>query len=194
MLEKYISWARQILGDLGFRQLIEEEPWQVDILILFIGVGILGSLLTGLWRIGLWSYRRRQQIRLSKDLHPFFSTADIKQATEFYVPTHFQSTPPSQHPELNHAHNVTARQKLLPFFLNRAFKPENDQQRFYIVLAGSGMGKTTFMLNLYLAYLRRKQLGKAPFHIRLMPLGYPDLLKRIDDIKDQENTILLLDG
>ncbi len=194
MLEKYISWARQVLSDLGFRQLMEEEPWQVDILILFIGVGVLGSLLTGLWRFGLWFYRRRQQIRLSKDLHPFFSTADIKQATEFYVPTHFQSTPPSQHPELNHAHNVTARQKLLPFFLNRAFKPENDQQRFYIVLAGSGMGKTTFMLNLYLAYLRRKQLGKAPFHIRLMPLGYPDLLKRIDGIKEQEKTILLLDG
>ncbi len=194
MLTKYIEWARRVLQELGFTDLIEQEPWQVDILILFVGVGVIGSLLTGLWRLWLWWYRKRQQIRLAKDLHPFFSSRDIKQATRYYVATHFQSNPPSQQAEPRHARQVTARQKLIPFFLNHAFKADNDQQRFYIVLAGSGMGKTTFMLNLYLAYLRRKQIGRAPFHIKLMPLGYPDLLKRIDAIEAQETTILLLDG
>ena len=194
MLERYLDLVRDWLRALGFTKLVENEAWQVDSIILFLGLGLLGSLATGLYRLGLWWYRRRQQYRLRKDLHPYFSSADIRQATQYYVPTHFQSNPPSQHHELIQAHKVTARQKLIPFFLNHAFRGDQDQQRFYIVLAGSGMGKTTFMLNLYLAYLQRRKVGRAQFHIRLMPLGYPDLLKRIEQIEEQASTILLLDG
>jgi hypothetical protein len=194
MLEQYLDLVRDWLLAMGFTKLVKNEAWQVDSIILFLGLGLLGSLATGLYRLGVWWYRRRRQYRLRKDLHPYFSAADIRKATQHYVPTHFQSNPPSQHHELIQSHKVTARQKLIPFFLNHAFRGDQDEQRFYIVLAGSGMGKTTFMLNLYLAYLQRKQLGRASFHVRLMPLGYPDLLKRIEQIQDQANTILLLDG
>lgn len=192
MLTSYIEWAEQVALNLGFDVAANDVEFQV--LLILLTITVLSSLLTALWRGILWYVRRQRQIKLSRDLNPFFASADIKHATEYYVPSHFQSNPPSQHQELMHAHKVTARQKLLPFFLNHAFKAENDQQRFYIVLAGSGMGKTTFMLNLYMAYLKRKQVGRASFNIKLMPLGYPDLLKRIDQIEDQENTILLLDG
>lgn len=194
MLQALLDLFRGWLEALGLTELAKNPEGQFDSIILFLGLGLLGSLATGLYRLALWWYRRRRQYRLRKDLHPYFSSADIRKATEYYVPTHFQSNPPSQHHELIQAHKVTARQKLIPFFLNHAFKGEQDDQRFYMVLAGSGMGKTTFMLNLYLAYLQRKQLGRAQFHIRLMPLGYPDLLKRIEEIEDQEHTILLLDG
>ena len=194
MLQALLDLFRGWLEALGFTELAKNPEGQFDSIILFLGLGLLGSLATGLYRLALWWYRRRREYRLRKDLHPYFSAADIRKATEYYVPTHFQSNPPSQHHELIQAHKVTARQRLIPFFLNHAFKGEQDDQRFYMVLAGSGMGKTTFMLNLYLAYLQRKQLGRAQFHIRLMPLGYPDLLKRIEEIDDQENTILLLDG
>ena len=194
MFKDYIEWAKGILETLGFEDLVKENAEEVDLLLILLMVGVISSGLTALWRGLVWYLHRNRQVKLAKDLHPFFSSADIKQATQYYVPSHFQSNPPSQHQELIHAHQVTAREKLIPFFLNHALKPENDQQRFYIILAGSGMGKTTFMLNLYMAYLRRKQVGKAPFFIRLMPLGYPDLLKRIDQIPNQERTILLLDG
>ncbi|MEL7535099.1 MAG: hypothetical protein AAFN10_27600, partial [Bacteroidota bacterium] len=121
-------------------------------------------------------------------------TADIKKATQFYVPTQFQSVPPSQHGELIQANTVAARQRLIPFFLKKAFHPDNDHQRFYIVLAGSGMGKTTFMINLYVRYLRHSRRKRRSFHIKLMPLGYPEILQRIDEIPNQSETILLLDG
>jgi len=194
MLKEYLDLVKKWLSELGFDALVENESWQVDSIILFLGLGLLGSIATGLYRLTLWWFRRNQQFRLRKDLHPFFSAADIKKATQFYVDTHFQSIAPSQHQELIQANLIAARQRLIPFFLNHAFKSTQDDQRFYIVMAGSGMGKTTFMINLYLAYLQRKRLGRASFQIRLMPLGYPDLIRRIDQIEDPENTILLLDG
>lgn len=158
---------------------------------LVIGLSVLG----GLWRLGIWIYKRRRANAAEKDLHPFFSPQDISKATEYYVPTKFQSNPPSNYHELQESNRVIAREKLIPFFINKGFKPEkNDAQRFYMILAGSGMGKTTFMLNLYLSYLRQKQLGRAKYNIKLLPLGAPKLLQHIDEIEDPRNTILLLDG
>ena len=189
MFRWLIDSIADLLGFLGFKQPQEEQE-----IIFIILATLLTSILGGLYRLGLMIYRRRQENRLKKDLHPYFSATDIRKATQFYVPTHFQSNPPSQHSELIQAHKVTARQRLLPFFLKQAFKPDQSDQRFYMVLAGSGMGKTTFMINLYMRYLAGQRWGKGKFHIRLLPLGYPDLLDRIEEIPDQPNTILLLDG
>ena len=180
------------LEELGFDNLAGSDEFQTAILILLLT--LLGSLLTGLWRLGHWIMRRRQQARIKKDLHPYYSLEDIRKATEYYVPTHFQSNPPSDHHELIQASRVTARQRLIPFFLNEAFRPGATDQRFYIVLAGSGMGKTTFMINLYLRFLQRQRYRSQRFEIMLMPLGYPNLLDRIGRIRDPEHTILLLDG
>ncbi|RMG73500.1 MAG: hypothetical protein D6722_03705 [Bacteroidetes bacterium] len=188
LVESIAGW----LEDLGFDNLAGSDEFQTAILILILT--LLGSVLTGLWRLAKWGMRRQQQARIKKDLFPYFSLEDIRKATEFYVPTHFQSNPPSDHHELIHANRVTARQRLIPFFLNEVFRPGATDQRFYIVLAGSGMGKTTFMINLYLRYLRRYRYRSQRFDIMLMPLGYPRLLERIEKISDPENTLLLLDG
>ncbi len=164
--------------------------WEMISVILLVTLSALG----GLWRLALWWYHRRRSIQAEKDLFPFFTLTDIKKATQYYVPTQFQSNPPSQFNELRESNHIVARERLIPFFLNKAFKPGQDDQRFFMILAGSGMGKTTFMLNLYLNYVRQRQFGRARYKIRLIPLGYPDLLQHIDTIEDKENTILLLDG
>ena len=189
MFTSLIESIAELLGFLGFKNPKDEQE-----IIFIIMATLLTSILGGLYRLGLLIYRRRQENQLKEDLHPYFSAADIRKATQFYVPTHFQSNPPSQHSELIQTHKVTARQRLLPFFLKQAFKPDHSDQRFYMVLAGSGMGKTTFMINLYMKYLAQQKWGKGKFHIRLLPLGYPELLNRIAEIPDQPNTILLLDG
>ena len=192
MLGEYLTWIKEFLKDLGFSELITQESFQIDSIILLLSLGLLGSLLTTIWRLILISIRKQREKRLKKDLHPYFSVTDIRMSTQYYVSTHFQSNPPSQHHELIQSHKVTARQRLIPFFLNVAFKPGKDDQRFYIILAGSGMGKTTFMINLYMRYITK--MGRGKFNIKLLPLGYPNILKRIEKIPDQENTILLLDG
>lgn len=194
MFSSFLKYIKDFLKDLGFEELIAEESWQVDSVILLLLVGLLTSLATGIYRlIEMW-VKHRQHQKLKSDLHPYFSSAVIKKATSNYVETNFQSNPPSQHSELIQAHKVTARQPLIPFFLKQAFKKEMDNQRFYIILAGSGMGKTTFMINLYMRYIRKLPFGRQAYHIKLMPLGYHEILKKIGEIPDQENTILLLDG
>ncbi|MCI4669814.1 MAG: leucine-rich repeat domain-containing protein [Bacteroidia bacterium] len=179
IFESLTTWFNSSGGD-----------WEMISVILLVVLSALG----GIWRFGIWFYNRRRKHEAEKDLHPFFSPTDIKKATQFYVSTKFQSNPPSQFSELKESNRIVARERLIPFFLSKAFKPGKDDQRFYMILAGSGMGKTTFMLNLYLSYLRHRQLGRAKYKIKLMPLGYPDLLQHIDKIEDKENTILLLDG
>ncbi|MDX1908488.1 MAG: hypothetical protein SF053_15740 [Bacteroidia bacterium] len=172
---------------------IPESGWEA-LSVMIVIVTLIFSLLAGMIRLSLGLYGNWRDARVRKDLHPYFSAEDIRNATRLYVPTFFQSNAPSHHSELIQSHRVTARQKLIPFFLNVAFKPGEIDQRFYIVLAGSGMGKTTFMINLYVRYLQHKRFRGAPYEVRLLPLGYPNLLKRIEEIPNQEHTILLLDG
>ncbi|MEL6672172.1 MAG: hypothetical protein AAFR61_08260 [Bacteroidota bacterium] len=191
MFQNFVEGFQSFLANLG---IIEEAGDVSTEITLFILFAILSGLATLIFRGVKWWNKRRQEGQFKADLHPYFSATDIRKATQFYVPTQFQSNAPSQHSELIQANRVTARQRLIPFFLQQAFKPGATDQRFYIVLAGSGMGKTTFMLNLYMRYVASYRLRKAPFHIKLLPLGYPDLLRRIEEIPDQPNTILLLDG
>jgi len=67
---------------------------------------------------------------------------------------------------------------------------------FALALADSGMGKTTFMINLYIRYKNAFRLPFAPqkYDIKLFPLGYPNILEDIEKVKDKKNTILLLDA
>ena len=81
--------------------------------------------------------------------------------------------------------------KMIPFFFKDVFK---SKERFYLLLAGSGMGKTTFLINLYWKYVTR--LFKKEYKMKLLPLAYPDIDKELDNIPDEEkaDTILLLDA
>ena len=68
---------------------------------------------------------------------------------------------------------------------------------FYLVLADSGMGKTTFMINLYLSYLEKVKDEADAFEIKLLYLGYPGVDEEIADLvreKRDKRTILLLDA
>jgi predicted NACHT family NTPase len=128
----------------------------------------------------------------TKDLHPFYTRADVHRATRFYIPTKFQNVDPSDYSEPRDSHAYAAKEKLIPFFLNKAFKEDTDDKRFYLVLGDAGMGKTTFLINLYVKY--KRQFFGQRYDIRLLPMAYPDIDTYIKNIEEKENTILLLDG
>ncbi|MEI6638865.1 MAG: formylglycine-generating enzyme family protein, partial [Chlorobium sp.] len=89
-----------------------------------------------------------------------------------------------------------AKEKLIPFFLKKAFR-KKEKEKFYLVLADSGMGKTTFMINLYLRYNSLLNIGRRPYKIKLLPFGNKGILNSIQEIKknsDVSKTILLLDA
>jgi Leucine-rich repeat (LRR) protein len=167
--------------------------------VVLSSITMLGSLVGIIIGVGkAWKYllkSHRDRI-MKKDLHPYFTLGDIKKATRYYVPTKYLEVSPSNMPELRSINSKDAK-GLVPFFLGQAFREKNiidADQRFYIILADSGMGKTTFMINLYLKYVCQ-WFGKK-YDIKMLPLGYPDIDMEFDRIEDErkKKTILLLDA
>jgi hypothetical protein len=152
------------------------------------------GVLSVLWKLGTKLWTLHQQKRLQNDLHPFYSAMEIQRATQYYVETKCQNIVPFREDEPRQTHAFATKEPIIPFFLKKAFKSEKNPFQFYIVLADSGMGKTTFLINLYLRYI--EQFFGAHYQIKLFPLGWPEIDKEIEKIPDEQKrqTILLLDA
>ncbi len=143
----------------------------------------------------IWRYLKDRKIK--KDLHPFYSESEIKSATKYYIDTCFQEDHPSNdHGSILVNENLKNRgdkQRLIQFFLKNIFNNNKIDSRFFIVLADTGYGKTSFLINLYLKYALK--LFKS-HKIKLLPLGFPNIDHEISKICDNEKktTILLLDA
>lgn len=163
-------------------------------LIIYIAPILIGSLIPFFAKSIKSLLKLYKQKKAIRDLHPFFLPSEVRSATSFYIDTNCQNIPPSDFEELQSSHAFAVQERLMPFFLKKVFKfktkPEN---RFYFILSDSGMGKTTFLINLYVKYSNKY---KRQFNIRLLPLGsrmIDEELKNMD-INKKRNTILLLDA
>ena len=142
-------------------------------------------------------YKRYRNSLLAKNLYPQFDKQSIIDATSSYISTYWQNASPSidDEPEMNIKHVI--RQKLIPFFLKIGFNEMKGAVKFHIILADSGMGKTTFMINLYMKYISFWNFSrKKGSKIKLYRLSYSntlDLVKKID-LEEAKDTILLLDA
>ena len=70
--------------------------------------------------------------------------------------------------------------------------PKEDAVHHILVLADSGMGKTSLLLN-YFAYNLKKSKRKRQ-KIEILPLGSTDVDKDIEQIKNKRDTIIFLDA
>jgi formylglycine-generating enzyme required for sulfatase activity len=106
-----------------------------------------------------------------------------------------QNTSPTRQDEPRFTHNYVPREKLIPFFLDKAFDEKKTDGKYYLVLADSGMGKTTFLVNLFVRYNSFIKRNRR-FTIRYIPFASGDVFQNIRAIKRDEaiNTILLLDA
>ncbi|MEO0639734.1 MAG: SUMF1/EgtB/PvdO family nonheme iron enzyme, partial [Bacteroidota bacterium] len=143
---------------------------------------------------------RQQQL---KDLHPHFTARDVLDAQECFIDTFSQSIAPSVEQDPNSHHAFAPREALIPYFLERGFPykisydPNLDDERFYLILGDSGMGKTTFMINLFLRYHAYQREDKYP--IKLIRFGNKDSFEEIkkmvnDSSIHHQDYILLMDA
>jgi len=173
---------------MALQELFTRSGWHgfagiLSLIVTFFGAfQVLWSLLRKVWN----SARQRALLR---DLHPFYTPEDIQRATQYYVETKCQNVAPSKAEEPRRGYAFAARENTISFFLKKAFKQDGAQ--FYIILADSGMGKTTFLINLYLRYLH--QFFAPKYQMKLFPLGWPNIDQEIESIAkdEQKNTILL---
>jgi sulfatase modifying factor 1 len=161
---------------------------------------LLGCLtaLVALWRYGKARIEKWKLLEKSKDLKPQWDYQMVQKAQQYYVPTQYQNASPARQEEPGFTHQYVAREPLIPFFIEKAFNEKVDNERFYLILADSGMGKTTFMINLYLQY-HSKWNRKRKSEMRLFRFSDPETLPEIAAIKQKgmnavKNTILLLDA
>ena len=162
-------------------------------IITAITSGILLALVIGL---GKWLYKRIQSSGAAKDLAPYFSKKDVQQKLSLFIESKWQNNSPTREEEPLFTHKFVSKSTLIPHFITTAFNENKVSDKFYLVLADSGMGKTTFMINLYVRYHSVFNFHKK-YKIKLIPFGYQgNVIKKIKEIKKEEipNTILLLDA
>ncbi len=156
---------------------------------------ILGAMVAG-YKLVIAIIELIRNYREDSSLFPYFSDGATKKARKNFIRTKCQNIDPSDEINLKSSFAFSAKEDLLKFFLKKVFKEKYTTQQFYLILGDSGMGKTTFMLNLFSRYnsLIRSLLKKDK--VVLLPLGIDKetLKTEIQKIKDPTKTIILLDG
>ncbi|PTX62955.1 hypothetical protein C8N46_102356 [Kordia periserrulae] len=163
----------------------------LGIALLFILIIVLSYLWKGIMLLIKW----RNKLLLNKNLKPYFTSSDVKKYTKHYITQYYQDISPSNEEEPNPRHIGAARQKIIKLFINEVFK-EKSLNKYFIILAGAGMGKTAFMINLYLKHINQFNtfFSRQKLNIKLFPLGAKDILEKIKSVPNKNNTILLLDA
>ena len=190
MDESFEALTRQV----PFASWIQEFglSWQLSILIIvLINIGLVFILVYLVKRIAKHHRLRRAE----KQLGTAFGYQMLKDARKNFIETRFQNHNPAREEELLLESSQVARIPLIPHLIKTAFNEERKRQKFYIVLGGSGMGKTTFMINLYMRYHSFWNFRKR-YKMRLFSFREDDLMEKIGEISRDEarNTILLLDA
>jgi len=141
----------------------------------------------------LHTYRKNK--KTASDLKPYFPYGKVKQSTELFIQTQGQSYSPTYEDEPQQSTRFIVKKQLIPWFINTAFNEKKEADKYYLILADSGMGKTTFMINLYIRYVskfsKRHKIKLIPFGDDRIISHLKELSKNQDDAKD---TILLLDA
>lgn len=163
----------------------------IDLVVAILAIG--GSavaiilFIRGLWR-KIWAPYREY----IKFVDRVYSKDTRKAIAKYYIPTRAQDIDPCEFDEIRENNGNYITQLLVPFFCNDAFKA-SSQGKYYLVLADSGMGKTTFLLRLFRECLFNRSIRKR-LSTKMIPLSQDNCLQSIQNIDNQENTILLLDA
>lgn len=113
-----------------------------------------------------------------------FTEEEIRHALKDYTSPNCASIDPANEADLRNVLVTAPLMETIEDYLGK------ENRRHLIVLADSGMGKTTFCLNFYARQMKRR--GAHP--VAVIALGRPGALQRIKEIRNKRSTTLLLDA
>ena len=162
--------------------------------ILTIITGLI-AIVAGVKASWQWFWAKIDAKSLRKQIGAeLYTEADIKRAIRYYVPHSCQQAEPYSEGEPRPAADSES-------LFRRMDEYFSDPAKFHyiILLADSGMGKTSALINYYARHIGRAQyrwrrFRRRPFDLKLVLLGHPDATGHILEVKGKRNTILLLDA
>lgn len=169
------------------------ETFQPSLDFVVSILSIVGSVITAvvfIWR--MWKNLINPNIQFKKYVNSVYTQERLVEVLKYYIHTRAQDMDPCEQEEIKENNGKFFSQSLIRFFITEAFN-KNSAGKFYLVLADSGMGKTTFLLRLYRECLRKFNSAKKP-SVKLIPLTDPNCIANLQRIENPENTILLLDA
>lgn len=140
----------------------------------------------------LWAKIISPHFKFRRFVNNVYTQENLIEVSKYYIRTRAQDMDPCEQEEIKENNGKYISCNLIPFFLKEAFI-KSSSGKYYLVLADSGMGKTTFLLRLFRECLRVFNSHWKP-KVELAPLTEPNCMERIKKIPNPENTILLLDA
>ncbi len=158
-----------------------------SLIIASIAVAIAAAnfVVTHLWP--RWkTYRDKRSLKNGINA-PFLTDTEMEENCRFYVEPFVQNIDPmgSEEPRA-----VAGLKKRLFETLDEMLGPQS-YDRYIILLADAGMGKTSALINYTVRHIRRY---RQQYKIVLIQLHKTDALDSIKGVVDKRNTILLLDA
>jgi hypothetical protein len=164
----------------------------ITLVLAAAGVGV--ALFAGVLQAGATVYpylqdRKRQKILQSQLSRGLYDIETIRLATRYYVRPKISFIDPSKEFELRQA--LTAPRKDLFVYVDQ-FLVSSKDKRHLLILADSGTGKTSFVLN-YFAHNSQRKIGKRS-EIVIMPLGIKGVDELIAKVSDAHRKVIFLDA
>ena len=177
----------------------------INILALIVIVGFLIYILCELKKYlnKIWGLLYKNRIwrkeYIKRELEHSYADYLQKEKKKCYIPTQCQGTPPHNFDEPDEAVTSSPKEELVSMFINRFFKPNNTNRLLYCILAGSGMGKTTFAVQLFLEYINNYNESNIPYQIFIKDMAEAKVLEEVKRLSERPDvnanqSILILDA
>ena len=166
--------------------------------VLLIVATILFLLLIGsiIYKIVKWIASIRHKPWRNRKIKDILIPDYGEQVAEkkYFISSKFTTTPPNNLDDPLEVERVESARQLIDHLVEKVFVEENTTNRYFCILAGAGMGKTTFAVNLVISYINRYKQKTLPFEIKLVSLARRDFAEVLQQIVAPKETILILDA
>ena len=176
---------------------VEIPEWVQNWIFLLIGIIVLMGLIIGFltyivkWldslRQGPWRKRKINDI-----LRPDYGEQLDEQ--KYFISSKFTTTPPNNLDDPLEVERVESARRLLDHFVDKVLVEDNTTNRYFCILAGAGMGKTTWAVNLVTSYINHYKKDTLPFEIKLLSLARSNFAEELQMVEFPNKTILILDA
>lgn len=170
-----------------FQLLFDPQQWTPA--TIFTAIGAVAAVAAAWFAyLPLYQQRRTQKLLEKSFGSELYTPEVIANSTRYYVPPNCSSVDPAQEAEMRQV--IATKEKL--FEVIDEHLAEASASRHLLLLADSGMGKSSFVLNYY---ARNQRLPKRKRQrLAVVPLGIPDAEEYIAKIEHARETVIFLDA